>query len=837
MKQLKALYQTHEDWLMKRILELAKRQDYTRYTSTLLEAWRMSIAGLTEALATAIDSFGTTNIEFTPDDTYEDDPISAFAVREAELHRQRGISLGMFLGLLKYYRQSYLELLQRNNASPKKTKEYEQFVGRFFDRLEIALCVDWAKVGSDRQIKELQEKNRFTVNEKNRLLTLLESLPTPVFLLDSDLNIELMNLAAAELAGLANHPGQVHYTDKVQQLPKQVTNLKDTTPWLMDALTRTCALDAPPHACRFEAAIPDSPGTRHFSVAISPMSDISDKYSGFAMILDDITEKRQTEQDLVEKELLLRNMFLALGEALLILTPDRIVLQANPAAQKMFGLSEEDLIQKGTVRLHVSKKKHQDFSKMTREAFAKGEIARFEYPLRRSNGEIFPADFAVSLIKNDEGASLGIVNVIRDISIQKQAEESLRQSEEKFRRIFEGIGEGYVVTDLDGTILMINPATCRLLGYDKSEMIGADMGLLYNNAKERAKFKDILMTQGSVKNYHLTARHKDGSVIITEANARIVANDEGTPVALEGTFRDITARVEAERVLREQEEQYRAFFENNHAIMLLVAPETGRIEDANPAACAFYGYSQKEMQQMVISDINTLDELKIFQEMAKARDEKRSYFVFKHRLANGSIRDVEVYSGPIMVNGRQLLYSVIHDITQRVAMEREIKEMATTDALTGVNNRHQFFLLAGQELNRTKRYKQPLTVLMLDIDYFKTINDTYGHQTGDIVLKKLADTAIATLRETDIFGRIGGEEFAAVLPETDSKDAQQVAERLRQTLATLTITSGNDSVSFTVSIGISEVHKTDTDIETSLNRADEALYRAKRTGRNRTALY
>ncbi len=836
MKKLKALYQTHEDWLMKRILELAKRQDYTRYTSTLLEAWRMSIAGLTEALATAIDSFGTTGIEFTPDDTFEDDPISAFAVREAELHRQRGISLGMFLGLLKYYRQSYLELLQKNNASPNKTKEYEQFVGRFFDRLEIALCVDWAKVGSDRQIEELQKKSRLTVNEKNRLLTLLESLPTPVFLLDTDLNIELMNLAAAELAGLASQPGQVHYTARAQQLPKQASNLKDTAPWLMDTLARTCALESPPHACRFEATSPDSLDTRHFSVAISPMSDISDKFSGFAMILDDITEKRQTEKNLVEKELWLRNMFLALGEALLILTPDRIVLQANPAAQQMFGLTEGASSKKIRYTCIKIKKRHKEFSEKTKDAFEKGEIARFEYPLRRSNGEIFPADFAVSLIKNDEGASLGIVNVIRDISIPKKAEKSLRESEEKFRRIFEGIGEGYVVTDLDGTILMINPATCRLLGYSESEIVGADMGLLYDSAEERAKFKNILMTQGSVENYHLTARHKDGSILITEANARIVANDEGAPVALEGTFRDITARVEAEKVLREQEEQYRAFFKNNHAVMLLVAPETGHIVDANPAACTFYGYSQEDMQQMTISDINTLDERAIFEEMAKAREEKRSYFIFNHRLADGSIRDVEVYSGPIMVRGHQLLYSVIHDITQRVAMEREIKEMATTDTLTGVNNRRQFFLLAEQELIRTKRYEQPLTVLMLDIDYFKTINDTYGHQTGDIVLKELADTAIATLRETDIFGRIGGEEFAAVLPETDNHDAQLVAERLREALATLAVRSGNDSVSFTVSIGISEVDKTDTAIETSLNRADEALYRAKRTGRNRIVL-
>ncbi len=294
MKQFKALFQTHEDQLMERILELAKRQGYTKYTSTLIEAWRISIAGLTKALIEAVDAFGMDGHEFTPEDTFENDPVSAFAVREAELHRQRGISLAMFMGLLKYYRQAYLDLVQEQPLSPEVIKQYGHFVERFFDRLEIALCVDWTKVGDSEQVAELQARNRLMVNEKNKFLTLLESLYTPIFLLDSDMKVETMNLAAAELVGLADHPGQLHYappspTRDQGHRPTSSIPLKDVAPWLADIIERSCALGKKPHGCRFEVCTPPALGTRYFSVSISSMSDISDKFTGYAITLDDIT--------------------------------------------------------------------------------------------------------------------------------------------------------------------------------------------------------------------------------------------------------------------------------------------------------------------------------------------------------------------------------------------------------------------------------------------------------------------------------------------------------------------------------------------------------------------
>jgi PAS domain S-box-containing protein len=133
------------------------------------------------------------------------------------------------------------------------------------------------------------------------------------------------------------------------------------------------------------------------------------------------------------------------------------------------------------------------------------------------------------------------------------------------------------------------------------------------------------------------------------------------------------ARRQVEEALRESEERYRSLFENEHAVMLLVDPETGAIMNANPAACIYYGYSREELLAQKITDINTLSPEEVFQEMQRARSEQRKHFEFRHRLASGKIRDVEVFSGPIRIKGRELLYSIVHDDTARKQAEEALQ--------------------------------------------------------------------------------------------------------------------------------------------------------------------
>jgi diguanylate cyclase (GGDEF)-like protein len=180
---------------------------------------------------------------------------------------------------------------------------------------------------------------------------------------------------------------------------------------------------------------------------------------------------------------------------------------------------------------------------------------------------------------------------------------------------------------------------------------------------------------------------------------------------------------------------------------------------------------------------------------------------------------------------------VARDITERKSLEDKLRLLATTDSLTSIWNRRYFRSLAKRELDRTNRYGGELALMMIDLDHFKRINDTYGHAVGDEALKMVAATGRATLRRIDIFARYGGEEFVIALPETPLEQAVQVAERLRQTLAETPITTETGHLHITVSIGLATNDPGSADLNTLLQQADEALYQAKDNGRNRVEVF
>jgi diguanylate cyclase (GGDEF)-like protein/PAS domain S-box-containing protein len=167
----------------------------------------------------------------------------------------------------------------------------------------------------------------------------------------------------------------------------------------------------------------------------------------------------------------------------------------------------------------------------------------------------------------------------------------------------------------------------------------------------------------------------------------------------------------------------------------------------------------------------------------------------------------------------------------------QMKELAITDSLSRLYNRHHFFDLAHSEIERARRYKRALAMIMMDIDHFKVINDTFGHTVGDQVLQALADQCRHTLRTIDIVGRYGGEEFVIVMPETHLEDAQRVAERLRQAIASIEVAAPKGIARITVSQGVAGLDDTHTTLEALLDCADQALYAAKQEGRNRVEVY
>jgi len=195
-------------------------------------------------------------------------------------------------------------------------------------------------------------------------------------------------------------------------------------------------------------------------------------------------------------------------------------------------------------------------------------------------------------------------------------------------------------------------------------------------------------------------------------------------------------------------------------------------------------------------------------------------------MSNGTVLRCQLAKLPN--GGRMLIYS---DVTDIVRAAQEMEKLATIDGMTGIFNRRHFLALADHEWDRARRYGRPLSFLMIDIDYFKAINDRFGHDVGDRAIMHVANLASDCKRSSDLLARIGGEEFGLLLPETGAAQAELLAERLRREVAKSPLAEVSHSA--TVSIGVATADETMTGISDLIKAADQALYAAKRSGRNR----
>jgi len=217
------------------------------------------------------------------------------------------------------------------------------------------------------------------------------------------------------------------------------------------------------------------------------------------------------------------------------------------------------------------------------------------------------------------------------------------------------------------------------------------------------------------------------------------------------------------------------------------------------------------------------------------RDGVTSEFEIEVRNAKGESRFVMVKAAIVDTPQGKLNMTAIIDITHRRDAERSLEWLASIDSLTGLLNRSSFFANGRAEISRASRSGQPLSLMMIDLDHFKAINDTWGHQGGDRALQAFAGLCLSRLRDLDLIGRLGGEEFAVLLPNADLSGAAAVADELRLALSRLTI-PGSDGLRMTASFGVTAVMPGEVDLEAAIGRADCALYRAKRGGRNRVAV-
>ena len=302
-----------EDWLVQRVLHYVRCRGFGQYTPTLEEAWRKTVRELSQALEAGL-VYHDGAPELDPHVDLTEDPLALFAVRVCTSHRARGVDLPMFLGLFKYYRLAYQELLEQQLGASGELGESSANLRRLFDRIEQALCRAWTETSDDDVLVELQNRNRTLTNEKNAYLTVFESLSQAAFLLDAQGRVRNLNHEAMRMLGGLDRPGGAYYSqDDEERSAPEVGDLNEAAATrdpdaMIGAHIRQLVPFLPPVEGLLAAQTPDrsmleirgptTQGLRDFQVSISPMLDLTSRLMGAVVIFQDVTERHELESHL-----------------------------------------------------------------------------------------------------------------------------------------------------------------------------------------------------------------------------------------------------------------------------------------------------------------------------------------------------------------------------------------------------------------------------------------------------------------------------------------------------------------------------------------------------------
>ena len=371
-----------------------------------------------------------------------------------------------------------------------------------------------------------------------------------------------------------------------------------------------------------------------------------------------------------------------IGDGVIATDTDGRVRLMNPVAETLTGWSEAEAQGRPLAEVfriineQTRAEVESPVDKVLREGSVVG-LANHTMLIAKGGAERPIADSGAP-VRGEDGALLGVVLVFRDQTKERAAQEALRESEEQHRSLIEGAPVGIFVTTAEGKVLSVNPALARMLGLQSPRAARAyytDLGTqLYVHPEARQEFLRRLKDAGRVEEFEYEARTADGRIVWLAMNARLAGRQEDGALRIEGFTSDVTARKEAEKALQDRAELFRHLFTDGPAPKLILDPEDGRIVDANKAAERFYGWTADRLKTMSAFDLNTLPPDEVRLKMAHVRDEQENHFYFRHRLASGEVRDVEVFSGPIRVGGKTLFFSIIHDITKRRLAEEALRE-------------------------------------------------------------------------------------------------------------------------------------------------------------------
>jgi diguanylate cyclase (GGDEF)-like protein/PAS domain S-box-containing protein len=492
-------------------------------------------------------------------------------------------------------------------------------------------------------------------------------------------------------------------------------------------------------------------------------------------------------------------------------------------------------------------------------------------------------------LHDSQGQVIGLVGIARDITDRRLAEEALKVSEERYRNLFEEAIEGIVQTTPDGKYIDVNRSFLKMLGYDsKDELLSSDTGSVlqvYANPEDRVKLLKLLFEKGRMENFVGQALRKDDQKIWISMNVSAFRNCDGEITHIDSRLMDITEQKQVEEEIGKANAQLVSWVKdlerrnreagilrqmgdmlqlaNEHSEYYSIVKEYIPLLLPDTSGALFIiNNSRSSIEAAVTWGSNLQSDLAFKLEECWALRRSQVHIGKSstpglnchhiHRTFSGNYLEVPMLAsgdtmGVLYVEGveddfspeniQELARTLAEHLSLSLAnlrLRETLRSQSIRDALTGLFNRRYMEESLARELPRAIRKNSPVGIIMLDIDHFKKFNDIYGHNAGDMVLRKLAALLQSRVRSEDIVCRFGGEEFILILPEANQDIAVERAERIREGVKEMQIEyQGHALGEISVSLGVVVYPLHNATAEGILKKADEALYQAKRNGRDR----
>ncbi|AEG59916.1 PAS domain-containing hybrid sensor histidine kinase/response regulator [Desulforamulus ruminis] len=452
-EKLIELLNQNEDRVIEKLINFAKAGGFTRFTSTRHDDWHLSVREIIQGLSTYLMKHADDVVNVH--DAAEN-PACEFGVRCARMHRARGITLKMFLGLFKYYRRAYLDMVNESYLTAEEKQAAKKSMNTYFDRLELGFCSEWAGEGKDSRIHELQLVNRHLTNEKNKLRTIFESMTECVFVVDPQMCITEINSAAAAYF-------------EVQ--PEEVIGMTCSSLLGCDCKQEECHLYIAMNKAGcykdVEVEVTTKRGRRRLLTSGSFLHDISGKYAGGVQVFVDVTEKYRMEQEL-RLHMQANN---SSSECITIFDESAQLIYANPEAEKMLGKGIKELLGLGIEDVYPEGERILFF-------LIRGNYWRGELLLKQGLKEII-IEVHATPIRRSIGQIIGFHVAAKDITEQKAIQIKLQQAREdtereaaKLRAIISMMGAFIALADAEGTITEVNEKVITMTGEKKANIIG-----------------------------------------------------------------------------------------------------------------------------------------------------------------------------------------------------------------------------------------------------------------------------------------------------------------------------------------------------------------------------